>query len=83
MLMGGRGRTAGVDYADDYQKLTAAEPDLAGELAGFRGLGSVLAWLKRRGIALGSVDILPQDEFSLDFVIPLELNGRHLVFGIT
>jgi hypothetical protein len=47
-----------------------------------RGLGGVLGWMKRRGIPLGAVDIINQDEFSLDFVIPLG-DGRHLVFGIT
>jgi hypothetical protein len=41
-----------------------------------------MAWMKGRGLALGDVEILNQDEFELDFVIPLG-DGRHLVFGIT
>jgi hypothetical protein len=70
------------DYADYFQTFSREHPDLAEGLAGARGLGGVMAWMGRRGIALGSVEIVHQDEFDLDFVIPLG-DGRSLVFGIT
>jgi hypothetical protein len=69
-------------YAAYYQTFVRQHPDLAVGLDGVVGLGGVLRWLKGRGIALGTVEVLNQDEFDLDFVIPLG-DGRHLVFGIT
>jgi hypothetical protein len=72
-----------MEYGDYFQALADEHPGLATELAGVRGLASVLSWMKRRGLALECVDIINQDEFSLDFVIPLEPEGRCLVFGIT
>jgi hypothetical protein len=42
-----------------------------------------MAWMKRRDLALADVDIVQQDEFSLDFIIPLRNESRFLVFGIT
>ena len=71
-----------MEYADYFRTLKTEHPDLAADLAESRGLGSVLGWLKRRGIALADVEIINQDEYDLDFVIPLD-SGEHLVFGIT
>ena len=72
-----------MEYPDEFRALAEEHPGLAAELADVRGLGGVMAWMKRRGLALGDVEIIQQDEFSLDFVVPLEPGGRHLVFGIT
>ena len=55
---------------------------MAAEIAGFRTLQTVMAWMERRGIALGSVEIVFQDEYSHDFLVPLDAAGRHLAFGI-
>jgi hypothetical protein len=71
------------DYAEHWAHLAQAEPGLAADLRDLRGLGGVMAWMSSRGLALGHVEIVQQDEFSLDFVIPLHEGGRHLVFGIT
>jgi hypothetical protein len=72
-----------MEYGDYFQALADEHPGLAAELAGARSLASVLPWMKGRGLELGSVEIINQDEFSLDFVIPLPSDGRYLVFGIT
>jgi hypothetical protein len=71
-----------VEYADYERALAERHPGLAAELAGSRGLGGVMGWMKQRGIALADVEIINQDEYDLDFVIPLG-SGEHLVFGIT
>jgi hypothetical protein len=48
----------------------------------FKGLAGVMAWMSANGLALGDVEIVQQDEFTLDFVVPLP-DGRAAVFGIT
>ena len=55
--------------------------DLA-ELETLRGLGGVMAWMSGQGMSLSSVEIVQQDEFTLDFVVPLA-DGKAVVFGIT
>ena len=69
-----------MDYADCLSSLSA--PDLRDELRDLRGLGSVMAWMTRRGVPLAAAGIVQQDEFCLDFVVPLR-DGRRVVFGIT
>lgn len=63
-----------------FPQPTDLHPDLA-EVSALPGLGGVMAWMARRGIPLGQAEIVQQDEFSLDFVLPLE--SRTLVFSIT
>jgi hypothetical protein len=58
-------------------------PDLSADLTGNAGMGGVMEWMNRRGIPLSSAEIVQQDEFTLDFVLPLESDSRVLVFGIT
>ncbi len=72
-----------MEYADHCRRLAVVDAELGGELADLRGLGGVMAWMVRRGLPLGGVEIVQQDEFSLDFVIALSDGARHLVFGIT
>lgn len=72
-----------MEYADYIGRLSATHPELAAQLAPFRGLGGVFDWMKQRGFALGDAEIIHQDEFSLDFVLPLGAGGEHLALGIT
>ena len=51
-------------------------------LSELRGLGGVMAWMTGHGLSLASAEIVQQDEFALDFVVPLD-DGRAVVFGIT
>ena len=71
------------EYAESVAVLRKEHPQLADEIAGFGTLESVLHWMERRGIPLDKIDIVFQDEYSHDFTIPLERDGRYLVFGIT
>lgn len=62
--------------------LDRSVPEVYAEVGDLVGLGGVLAWMTRRGIPLSAVEITQQDEFSLDFVVPLP-ESRWMVFGIT
>jgi hypothetical protein len=72
-----------VEYRDQVAGLGREHAGLAAEIAGFHTLENVLAWMQRRGLPLSSIEIIFQDEFSHDFLVPLEPAGTHLVFGIT
>jgi hypothetical protein len=72
-----------MEYAECISVLRSTHPDLASELAGFRGLTKVMEWMKSRGVPLAAAEIIQQDEFNLDFVIPLGNPAVHLAFGIT
>jgi hypothetical protein len=72
-----------MEYDDYVRTLAGQQPDLAGEVAGFNTLENVLAWMRRRGLPLGRMDVVTQDEFSHDVLIPLGNGGQHIVFGIT
>ena len=71
------------DYADHIAALRNQSPDLAAEVAAFRGIEDVLQWMKRRGLTRAAVDLIGMDEFSYDFLIQLEANGRWIAFGVT
>jgi hypothetical protein len=71
------------DYAKSVAQLQTEHPQLTEEIAGFGSLESVLRWMDRRGIALDKIDIIFQDEFSHDFLLPMDEDGLHLAFGIT
>jgi hypothetical protein len=72
-----------MDYSDYFRRFQAEHPALAAELATAKSLEGVMAWINRRGLDLAAVEIIHQDEYSLEFVIPLPPGGRYLAFGIT
>jgi hypothetical protein len=72
-----------MDYPDFVRVLSQSHPALAEEIGSLRGLEGVMAWMRGRGLALSEAEIVQQDEFSLDFVIPLAPEPGYLAFGIT
>jgi hypothetical protein len=70
-------------YHEDVAALAQQDPELARQVGGFNTLENVLTWMKGRGLPLGSLDVIAQDEFSVDVLVPLGPDGRHLVFGAT
>jgi hypothetical protein len=72
-----------MEYAASLKTLKMGHPALAEEVAPFNTLENVLAWMSQRGLPLGSLEIVAQDEFSHDVLIPLEPKGPWLVFGST
>jgi hypothetical protein len=71
------------EYAHHVDELRAESPDLAAEVASFRSIEHVLEWMKRRGLTQSAVDLVGMDEFSYDFLIRLEPEGRWIAFGVT
>jgi hypothetical protein len=71
------------EYAEHVEALRAESPDLAKEVASFRGVEHVLQWLKQRELTRTAVDLIGMDEFSYDFLIQLEPEGRWIAFGVS
>jgi hypothetical protein len=72
-----------VDYADYFGALAHEDHELAHELGNVLGMGGVLAWMKGRGLELTHAQVVTHDENNVDFIVPLEPDGRCLAFGIT
>ena len=71
------------EYAAYVSSLRDESPDLAAEVASFRGLEQVLRWMHDRGRTQAAVDMVGMDEFSYDFLIQLEPAGPWIAFGVT
>ena len=72
-----------MDYSDYLSRFRLVHPLIAEETTELRGLEGVMAWMAGRGIPLAAAEIVAQDEFSLDFVVPLQPDMLYVVFGIT
>ena len=72
-----------MEYADYVHLLSKDYPDVAREIGAFHTMESVLKWMDRRGLSVTAIDLIQQDEYNHDVLIPLETPGRYLVFGIT
>jgi hypothetical protein len=72
-----------VDYDDFVRALRTEDVELAGEVGRLRTLEHVLDWMKRRGIDLAGLDVVQQDEYSHDALLPLGEDGWYLAFGMT
>jgi len=68
-------------YAESVAAVRTSRPDLADRVAGFRTLEHVLDWLKVEGHPLGSLDLVTQDEYSHDLLVPADPDW--LAFGMT
>ena len=72
-----------LEYADHVEALRTESPDLGEEIASFRSVEHVLQWMIRRGLTQTAVDLIGMDEFSYDFLIQLEPEGRWIAFGVS
>jgi hypothetical protein len=70
-----------MNYAQDITEVRTSRPDLADRIAGFRTLEHVLDCLKADGHPLGTLDMVTQDEYCHDLLVPVEPDW--LVFGMT
>lgn len=68
-------------FANDARKLRPIQPALADEIAGFRTLEHILDWMKQKGHAFANLDMVTQDEFCHDLLMPI--GSDWLVFGMT
>ena len=71
-----------MDYRQHLSALAAADPALAAEVGPLRNLEEILGWLPRAGVEMAAIDLVQQDEYSYDFLVPLP-DGRWLAFGVT
>ena len=69
------------EYADDVASLRVVHRALADRIAGFRTLEHVLDWLRAEGQSLGTLDLVTQDEYSHDLLLPV--GPDWLTFGMT
>jgi len=72
-----------MEFLDYVRRLEAADAQLAAELAGLRTLEQVMAWDRFRKVNLTTVDLITQDEYCHDFLIPLPGETRWLSFAMT
>ena len=72
-----------MELQDYLANVGRQHPDLAKELAAFKSLENVLRWMQQRGLSLATIDVVTQDEFSHDVLVPLEGGKLHLAFGVT
>jgi hypothetical protein len=76
-------RTEPLDYPVYVEALRGNDPELAGEIGAFTGIGQVLDWMQCRGLDLKTIDFVSQDEFEYDFLLETQSGGRWLAFGVT
>jgi hypothetical protein len=69
------------EYADYLARLQSDHPALAAGIANFRTLEHVLDWMKAEGHSLSSLDMVTQDEYCHDLIVPIGQDW--LVFGMT
>jgi hypothetical protein len=70
-----------MELNDHLRRLAESDPALAAELAPLRGLEGIFRWMESRGLPLGELELIAQDEFSHDVLVPL--GASTIVFGIT
>ncbi len=70
-------------YLDCLPAIRVNYPELADRIGGFTSLEHVLNWLTGDGYPLGQLDMVTQDEFCHDLLIPLPETVNVLVFGMT
>ena len=70
-------------YHDDLKALQSAHPHIAEEFASILSLEKLLPWLQRNGVPLDQLDLVTQDEYDHDLIVPLARSGQWLVFGMT
>ncbi|HKA05919.1 MAG TPA: hypothetical protein VKD71_01595 [Gemmataceae bacterium] len=66
---------------DDLGGIPGRCPVLATQLEGVRTLEHVLDWMKREGHSFAAMDMITQDEYSHDLLLPVGTDW--LAFGMT
>jgi hypothetical protein len=70
-----------VIHALGVVEVGARRPELTAQLAGVRTLEHVLDWMKREGHSYATLDMITQDEFCHDLLLPVDPDW--LVFSMT
>lgn len=70
-----------IEYADELFELRSSHPAVADRISGFRTLEHILDWMKQDDLSFSSLDMVAQDEYCHDLLMPL--GDDWLVFGMT
>lgn len=70
-------------YSDCLSAMSETHSALADRIGKFTSLEHVLDWLKAEDYLLRQLDMITQDEFCHDLLIPLPGGSDVLVFGMT
>ena len=71
-----------IPYPEQLSAVTAADPSLGEQLARLPNLNAILKWAAATGIPLADMELIQQDEYCHDAMLPLP-DGRWVVFGVT
>lgn len=71
-----------MNYAEQLAALTESDPALGARVAGLRNLEAILKWAPDAGISFAGIDLVQQDEYSYELLLPLK-DSRWLVFGVS
>jgi hypothetical protein len=69
-------------FPEQLATLADADAALGDQLARLPNLRAILKWAPTAGVPLAGMDLLQQDEYNHDAMLPLP-DGRWLVFGVT
>jgi hypothetical protein len=72
-----------MEYADFLPAIRDSYPQLASKIDRFVTLEHILNWLSDEKYPLGLLDMVTQDEFCHDLLLPLANSNDWLVFGMT
>ena len=70
-----------MDYASQLATLTVADPALGAEVAKLRNLEAILKWAPTAGIPLVGIDLVQQDEYNYDLLLPLGARASRPLFS--
>lgn len=69
-------------YPEQLAALTATDADLSAQVATLPNLEAILKWALGAGVAFAGIDLVQQDEYSYDLLLPLP-DSRWLAFGVS
>jgi hypothetical protein len=72
-----------MEYSDFLAELKTSHQALAERIGSFTSLEHVLNWLKAEDYPLRQLDMITQDEFCHDLLVPAPKSSEFLVFGMT
>jgi hypothetical protein len=71
-----------MNYDEYLAQIAKVDSVLGAELGGLKNLDAILQWAPGAGITLASADLVQQDEYCYDFLLPLP-DSRWLSFGVS
>ena len=74
---------AKIELTDHASLPTAEAEDLARIVTQHRGLDEIFTWGRQQSPPVHPADVIKQDEFTHDVLVPLGRNDRWLVYGTT